>query len=316
MTTELNPLGSLLGAGVKNIRRPIPDVPIESSWQSQLAARQNQLGMSLQQALQNQQWQTVATASPALNRDWFNLRRFTPGSGSPEFSGHGHYTDENRRLIERSVSRWYVEQYGFKHPPIHWRLSGTPEMFRWLAKCEWKHDDVRAFLYRHRVIVLVARPQMMKFDDDRGRLHCADGPALRWPSGREEFYIHGAHVPRWIVEHPEWTPIKRIKDERNAEVRRMLIDGYIRCHGHGKFIEKVGAVLLNEDSVGKLWGVKGMFWSDYQHTIAEVLNKTPEPDGSFKTYHIICPPGMSRCKEAIAWTFNMSENEYELAAES
>ncbi len=42
----------------------------------------------------------------------------------------------------------------------------------------------------------------------------------------------------------------------------------------------------------------------------EVLNSTPEPDGSFKRYLLRVPPAMQRARQAVAWTFGMTESEY------
>lgn len=42
----------------------------------------------------------------------------------------------------------------------------------------------------------------------------------------------------------------------------------------------------------------------------EVLNSTPEPDGSIKTYWLRVPPDTPTAKAGIAWTFGVTEGEY------
>jgi hypothetical protein len=42
----------------------------------------------------------------------------------------------------------------------------------------------------------------------------------------------------------------------------------------------------------------------------EVLNSTPEPDGSSKSYMLRVPPTVRTPRAAIAWTFDVPENEY------
>jgi hypothetical protein len=50
--------------------------------------------------------------------------------------------------------------------------------------------------------------------------------------------------------------------------------------------------------------------------MVEVENSTPEPDGSFKRYFLRVPPTMRDADSAIAWTFRMSKEEYQLAMET
>jgi hypothetical protein len=42
----------------------------------------------------------------------------------------------------------------------------------------------------------------------------------------------------------------------------------------------------------------------------EVINRTREPDGSFRRYWLRVPPTMRTAHEAVAWTFNMSAEQY------
>jgi hypothetical protein len=44
--------------------------------------------------------------------------------------------------------------------------------------------------------------------------------------------------------------------------------------------------------------------------MVKVANSTPEADGSFKDYFLRVPPNMERARQAVAWTFDMDENEY------
>ena len=42
----------------------------------------------------------------------------------------------------------------------------------------------------------------------------------------------------------------------------------------------------------------------------EVVNSTPEPDGSFKTHFVRVPPECPTAREAVAWTFDMASEDY------
>ena len=39
--------------------------------------------------------------------------------------------------------------------------------------------------------------------------------------------------------------------------------------------------------------------------MVEVVNSTPEPDGSRKTYFLRVPPTIGTAREAVAWTFGL-----------
>lgn len=50
--------------------------------------------------------------------------------------------------------------------------------------------------------------------------------------------------------------------------------------------------------------------------MVEVVNSTPEPDGSLKTYFLRVPPAMETCQQAIAWTFGKEANDYRTSMET
>ena len=50
--------------------------------------------------------------------------------------------------------------------------------------------------------------------------------------------------------------------------------------------------------------------------MVEVVNSTAEPDGEFKNYWLRVPPDVGTAREAVAWTFNLSTEEYDLAVET
>ena len=50
--------------------------------------------------------------------------------------------------------------------------------------------------------------------------------------------------------------------------------------------------------------------------MVEVVNSTPEPDGSRKTYFLRVPPTITTAREAVAWTFALGAGEYRPAVET
>jgi hypothetical protein len=45
-------------------------------------------------------------------------------------------------------------------------------------------------------------------------------------------------------------------------------------------------------------------------TVVEVVNSTPEPDGTHRTYWLRVPPRTRTAREGVAWTFGMDAADY------
>jgi hypothetical protein len=153
-----------------------------------------------------------------------------------------------------------------------------------IAVCEqvgwwWPFDNA---------VVLTDRPRHIH-RDAANRLHSLTGPAIVWSDGWGVHAVNGLRVPEWIVERPgEITP-EKIKEERNAEIRRVMI----RVYGLERYMADVGAQVIDqagEDDVriglrtGRLCRVSD---DEGSWHFIDVLNSTPEPDGTVKRYQMI-----------------------------
>ena len=161
--------------------------------------------------------------------------------------------------------------------------------------------------------------------DARNRLHGETGASIAWLDV-SEYYWHGVRVSEDVILHPETITVERIENEANSEIRRVLVERY----GEGRYLEDSGAELLCKDELGELYRKPQA--GDEPIVMVKVLNSTPEPDGTRKSYWLSVPPvfvphtlidtdeiaryvtrhtKMWRSpKQAIAWTFAMSEDEY------
>lgn len=190
-----------------------------------------------------------------------------------------------------------------------------------------------ALLYE-KTVIMCARPSRLKLDQ-HWNISCEDGPALAWGGGmlstaemlsienpsnlpvpiqkRIDFYaLAGVDVPKRAIVAPESYSAKEIMDEMNQEVRRLLVKRY--KGGPEKWMKDAGGRKMHQDSVGILWCLERRWERPLQ--MVEVLNSTPEPDGSVRTYFLRVPPEIKTAREGIAWTFNMTEKEYILTAQS
>ncbi|PJE99711.1 hypothetical protein CUT44_04240 [Streptomyces carminius] len=155
-----------------------------------------------------------------------------------------------------------------------------------------------------RVVVVTERPLELH-RDEAGRLDRGDGPALVFPDG---FALHawkGMPVPAdFLTSLGTLTP-ERIRAEENAELRRVMLEHY----GYDRYLAESGARPVHRDSTGVLWRID--LENDEPVLTVEVVNSTPEPDGSHRTYWLRVPPSVRTAREGVAWTFGLEADGYE-----
>jgi hypothetical protein len=154
-----------------------------------------------------------------------------------------------------------------------------------------------------RVAVMSERPVALH-RDEAGRLDRGDGPALAY---RDGFALHawrGMPVPAaFLTELPSLTP-RRIREEENAELRRVMLEYY----GYDRYLADSDARPVHRDETGTLWRID--LPDDEPVVMVEVLNSTPEPDGTRRTYWLRVPPSTRTAREGVAWTFGLGADIY------
>ena len=158
-------------------------------------------------------------------------------------------------------------------------------------------------------IVFTARPNRLR-RDAQGRLHSDDGQAVGYPDGWGVYAWHGVRVPERVITHPAHITVAQIHQEANAEIRRVLLERY----GYERFLADSGAQVLHADDYGTLYRTE--FPDDEPLVCVSVVNSTPEADGSSKQYVLRVPPTITSAREAVAWSFQMTAQEYAPEAET
>jgi hypothetical protein len=150
---------------------------------------------------------------------------------------------------------------------------------------------------------LVERPDLLRFDA-RDRLHSADGPALRFPDGWSFWAWKGVEVPSWLIEHPRRITLTSIDGARDVQVRRCMIE----IMTPQRYVALGGAARVAQDETGILWRKA---WSAADAwTAVEVINATPEPDGTRQRFFLQVPAHVRTAREAVAWTYGLSTSAY------
>jgi hypothetical protein len=140
--------------------------------------------------------------------------------------------------------------------------------------------------------------------DNRGRLHNEEGMAIRYSDGWGFYAWHGILVPEYVVMLPQPIDLEMIHSEPNVEVRRVLVERF----GLDNYLKNGSVKKIHQDQCGTLYSMN--LRGDEPIFVVHVINSTPEPDGTYKEYFLRVPPSMMRAREAVAWTFGLSEEEY------
>ncbi|WP_019631146.1 DUF6745 domain-containing protein [Actinomadura atramentaria] len=173
------------------------------------------------------------------------------------------------------------------------RLRGVAEAAR-SAGWWWPYE---------KLVIMSERPVDLHRDEN-GRLHRGDGPALAWPDGFALHAWRGMPIPPDFVASLHDLTAERIGAEQNAELRRVMLEIY----GYDRFLAEVGAEPKHRDETGVLWRIE--MNGDEPVVMVEVVNSTPEPDGTYRTYYLRVPPSTRTAREGVAWTFGLTADEY------
>ncbi len=154
------------------------------------------------------------------------------------------------------------------------------------------------------VAILTDRPDELH-RDNVGRLHAAQTPALHYSDGFALHAWRGMPIPSDLVDRLAHLTHAQIAAERNAELRRVMLEHF----GYERYLREAGARRLGADACGVLWQLT--FADDEPLTMVEVVNSTPEPDGTSRVYWLRVPPTTRTPRAGVAWTFGLTEEEYQ-----
>jgi hypothetical protein len=167
----------------------------------------------------------------------------------------------------------------------------------------WQIARNASWIVPHRQVCWLAdRPHVVRHDA-RGRLHCPDGPAVAYRDGWSAHAWKGVLLPRWIIDRRDLVTVRTIAAAQDPQIRRCMID----LLTPERFIAGGGAYRVAADETGVLWRQR---WRWEAWAAVEVVNGTPEQDGTYRRYYLQVPANMRSAREAVAWTYGLSEQRY------
>ncbi|GGW02705.1 DUF6745 domain-containing protein [Streptomyces globisporus] len=173
------------------------------------------------------------------------------------------------------------------------RLAGLADVAR-NAGWWWPYE---------KAVVITERPDVLH-RDEAGRLDHGEGPALAYGDGFALHAWRGMPVPAAFLDELSSLTPERIRAEENAELRRVMLEYY----GYDRYLIESGAEPVHRDETGILWRIA--LDGDEDVVMVEVVNSTPEPDGTNRTYWLRVPPTTRTAKDGVAWTFGLEGAAY------
>lgn len=131
------------------------------------------------------------------------------------------------------------------------------------------------------------------------------------PSRHQLYRIFGATASRTTMENcieniwrrdRESIPSNLLMAIRNVTLRRE----YMEARGVERILREGGGEKIQQDDFGTLWRMRSDNQVDRWAIYVEVVNSTPEPDGSYAHYFLRVPPTMRTAQWAVAWSFEQS----------
>jgi hypothetical protein len=194
-------------------------------------------------------------------------------------------------------------------------MVGFRSFLRWLGAYPFDDDGLESILENcggfipfDDIAIVVERPSKV-WRTDHDLLHNQTGLSVEYEDGCGIYAVGGVRIPPRFITNPETITLKEIKIEPNAEIRRTLVDLF----GRERFLKESGATIIDVSGYGILY-TQAEGWKNF--AMVRVINRSPEPDGSFKEYFLDVPPDTKTARQAVAWTFDMEEFEYRPGVET
>lgn len=161
---------------------------------------------------------------------------------------------------------------------------------------------------------IVERPIAIKMEDER--LHSEDSKAIEFADGVGIYSLKGFRVPEKLVMYPEQITIEEIQNERNAEIRRIMIEKF----GFERYCNEANAQLLDTDEENKAELYRIELEDDEDIVFLRLEDHSPSnakeykifdingdvdrvvnTGDTFKKYVIRVDPECTTARDALAW---------------
>lgn len=170
------------------------------------------------------------------------------------------------------------------------KLDGLIELAN---HCGWLNVYEDTVVFQH-------RPEVIKFDE-QNRLHCPDGPAIRYRDGYSVYAWHGVRIPGEWIENKENLSANIALTWENIEQRRCAAE----IIGWAKILSQLDAKVIDQDDDPEIGTLIEVNIPDIgRERFLKVLC------GTKREFALPVPPDMQTALEANAWTWNLNKETF------
>jgi len=229
--------------------------------------------------------QADSTLSSLMGELVNELERSEPMMGrvSPQHLLDLKYPETPTTLFkEIYLTQWYISSLGVN-------LSQKAQEIHHCQKVLFEHCG---FIFPFEKFCAVCdRPRRLRFDS-QNRLHAEAEPAIEFADGWNFYYYHGVRLPEEYGQlHPNQWQSQWILAEKNAEVRRVLIQGI----GYDRICQELSAKQIDS------WQEYALLKIDKASDWEEIyLLKMTCPSTGF-IHALRVPPNLTSARDAIRW---------------
>ena len=178
---------------------------------------------------------------------------------------------------------------------------------------DWLKSGVGYIIQLKDDVYMAGCPKWIYLDEEN-RLHGQDSAAIEWQDGTGVYSWHGVNVEKRIIMKPETITKNDIVKQSNVEIRRCMREKL----GAERYAGILGLEELNRydnPRNGQTYILyrtqdRDDLVSDHLYFVKVVCPSTD------REYMLGVPPNIRNAKEAVAWTFEMSAEEYDPILES
>jgi len=127
--------------------------------------------------------------------------------------------------------------------------------------------------------------------NERGQLHCDNGPALAYPDGWQLWRLRGVEVDEQIVMRPETQAVEQIRGEKNEEVKRLRIERF----GWPKYLAGINAKRIHARRNDIEGTREALYSADGSSVLVCACPSTA------KVFALEVPPTITTCEQAQSY---------------
>lgn len=178
--------------------------------------------------------------------------------------------------------------------PIEEKIYNLYYIFKHISYCLFYNDTV----------IVSENPETITFNENT--VHSIKDAAIIYDSSFKLYVYKGNVLNREMFAIIKPNSISKFYFNRISD--RRLLDLCLDVKGREWLFSMFNRECIDYDqNYGRLWQVALKY---YNIAYLEVVNGSPEPDGTYKTYWLRVPGETTRSINAVAWTYGMTSIQY------